>query len=119
MNEDIKVRWTARLRSGQDEQTKSVLRNLDDGKCCLGVLCEIAVEDGVIEAPYWAEHRDGYAYGSGDEADAVATLPRSVWEWAGLPDANPDAPRTGVTLAALNDKGFTFAQLADLIDCDF
>jgi len=52
MREDIKARWTARLRSGQDAQGTGYLKQeVASGRydyCCLGVLCEIAVEDGIV-----------------------------------------------------------------------
>lgn len=40
MDQAIKAKWIAALRSGQYEQGQSFLRN-GDKYCCLGVLCDI------------------------------------------------------------------------------
>jgi hypothetical protein len=144
MNPDIKKRWIAKLESGELAQgTKALCQPGDvlgtgkDAYCCLGVLCEIAVEDGIIER---REERieDGKVidvrYGSNDEflygGDQSALLPRSVMEWAGIDTPNPDfyAPLAGPLCACcqktddmhaavkLNDDDkFTFADIANAI----
>ena len=49
MKRDVAKKWVAKLRSGEYEQGKGYLN--DDGKmCCLGVLCEVAIEDGLALA---------------------------------------------------------------------
>jgi hypothetical protein len=40
MNEEIKQKWVAALRSGKYPQTQETLQ-AEDGFCCLGVLCEV------------------------------------------------------------------------------
>ena len=50
MNPEIRAMWTAALRSGGIPQTKSKLRGGEDARCCLGVLCDLAVAGGVIPA---------------------------------------------------------------------
>lgn len=129
MNQEIKARWVAALRSGEFEQGKDYL--CEDGKyCCLGVLSELAVRDGVI-AP--AEAID---VPSGGTIPGLAFdgerhhLPQSVAKWA---DINPEYddwegdvvydPDPYVlfgdrdqTVSELNDKGMTFPELADLIE---
>lgn len=58
MIKEVADRWAAELRSGNYAQTKGalhvVLSNVSrrpEGFCCLGVLCEIAVRDGIIDLP--------------------------------------------------------------------
>jgi hypothetical protein len=43
LNEELKAKWIAALRSGEYTQIKGVLRGANgEGHCCLGVLCEVA-----------------------------------------------------------------------------
>lgn len=116
MNADVKALWTARLRSGQDEQTKGALKD-NTGSCCLGVLSDIAVEQGVIPEPIRYSPDGDWHYGADED---TGHLPIEVQEWAGLP-ASPKVPLNGGPaeshLTDLNDGGsWTFPQLADLID---
>ena len=97
---------------------------------CLGVLCDIAVAEGVIPAPYLAEHgMDNGSYGyrnraeNGDDRPVeYGILPGEVMRWAELPNSNPEVPvRRGHNnmmsdLAELNDNGYNFNQIADIID---
>lgn len=127
MKADIKQRWIEALRSGKYKQGRSALRYPGpegDEFCCLGVLCELAVEDGITargEDSGYADDMSLFGYGNG--------LPsRAVQEWAGLDDSSPDvivregdAPRIehqhGSDLAQLNDdEGLTFEQIANVIE---
>jgi hypothetical protein len=118
MDPAIRARWTAALRSGETPQALQKLRDAD-ARCCLGVLCDLAVADGVIPPP--VEHdTDGWLY-----AGAGSVLPEEVARWAGLKDqTNPyfaDELEVGNAsdtkgLAELNDDGWSFAQIADAID---
>lgn len=51
--------------------------------------------------------------------------PVKVWQWAGLPNANPatsirvDDVNVNATLSYLNDNGKTFEEIADIIERDF
>lgn len=118
MDQGIKARWVEALRSGKYLQGKNDLRYRADHKksefCCLGVLCEIAVDDGVIFPPQrnaWG----AYVY---DEATKVPS--RAVKDWAGISEFNPavigpDGGRT--SLATLNDEaGLDFNAIADIIE---
>lgn len=134
MNEDIKAEWVAALRSGQYSQTCSYLSvvgqkeadYIPSGYCCLGVLCELAVQHGVIPPPH-TQTDDNLAtvrvYGEYDDK-ATALLPMAVVRWAGLADIDPPilyAPRDGSPrvrqAAALNDDlGMSFTEIADAIE---
>jgi hypothetical protein len=120
MNPEIKAQWVEALRSGEYEQTNGYLRT-DSGFCCLGVLCDLAVKAGKVEAT----RRDYGTYQYGAEKAALG-LPSEVFEWAGLPDGNPGVDYPGAqskkldgfaALADLNDVDeLNFRQIADLID---
>ena len=76
INYSVIERWAKRLEENKDPQDTGYLRT-DQGLCCLGVLCEIAVEDGIIEkeAPYAPDgvwRYDGH----------TTILPPKVAEWA-------------------------------------
>jgi hypothetical protein len=112
MNARIKDLWVAALRSGKYRQTKRVLAD-KDGYCCLGVLCEVAIQDGMnlrVDPNY---HRDDMTVKSYDGATTVP--PQKVWmDWAGMPEANPYVAYS--SLATLNDGGKSFKFIADIIE---
>lgn len=110
MNPELKARWTARLRSGDYLQGKGALRKRGEEQdffCCLGVLCEIAAEDGKVvrsEQPKFVGSH--YSY---DEEGGL--LPLELELWSGI---NPGARQE---LMDMNDrKGKTFPEIADWID---
>jgi hypothetical protein len=112
-----------------------------DWFCCLGVLCRLAVEAGVIQRSHngkyagyechlppavvdWAG-MSGYkgSYCTGVSLvtmnDSGATLPIEVREWAGISSAS-GLIRNGflskhVSLAGANDSGALFPEIADII----
>lgn len=127
MNPEVKAKWVAALRSGEYKQARGYLRvakTVDgaSGFCCLGVLCDLAVKEGVIEAPM---EEDGiYVFGPNKE---TKTLPGVVTDWAELEDESPEVMVDGeeVELARLNDTGldlmddlgrWSFEQIADTIE---
>ena len=139
MNRDIAQRWVDALRSGDYEQGKERLaRKGEDGKtkfCCLGVLCEIAVADGIVERKWYDGDEDTY-YQTVDASDdsSCTSLPLAVREWAGLkwqpgsvvdPQitsevyADEDGDDYPASFVDLNDSaGYAFAQIADVIERD-
>lgn len=122
MNPDIKERWIAALRSGEYEQGTATLRGTDGKYCCLGVLCELAVADGVVGRA--TRDTFGYFYRStADPADSQKSyLPLAVQQWAGLDSSSPRIPNVPhfmgePDLASLNDSGsFSFHAIADIIE---
>lgn len=83
MDSTVKEKWVARLRELPNEvQGRSLLRNSDDKMCCLGVLTEIAVEEGVI--PPGRLVNDRYHYGTW-----TGVLPPEVVRWSEVSDVNP------------------------------
>lgn len=94
------TQWVQRLESGLDRQTIGVLRRIvgnGESFCCLGVLCEVAVEHGLLERNSeeyiptkllldlvvdQVDDPDDAALGNDTE------LPLALAEWLGVP-ANP------------------------------
>jgi len=108
MNEQVKEKWLSALRSGDYKQTKSCLHK-GDGFCCLGVLCDLYGKEHNVE---WKLVDAGIYY---EFQDKKAILPLSVIEWAGVEDDNPEI--CGETpLSRLNDTGYTFNEIADIIE---
>ena len=112
MNEQVKEKWLSSLRSGDYQQTKSYLHK-EDGFCCLGVLCDIYGKEHNVE---WNFDEDGNYY---KFQDHPATLSLSVMEWAGVGSSNPYIGNVAETLSGLNDTGFTFNEIADIIEKHF
>lgn len=124
MKPEIKAKWVAALRSGQFNQGMGALRR-GDSYCCLGVLCHLAVEEGVIPGPIAGTfHPDPgmYVYGADAYEGKAAYLPHDVVVWAGLDSASPRfRSPTGELedLARLNDVGTPFSQIAATIEKHF
>lgn len=122
MNEEIKERWLARLRDGSRQQGEGRLEKIrGDGTsefCCLGVLCELAVEDGVITRTVTEDEDVPLVRYDGEEHYPSA----KVREWAGLEDARSSRvsgdvkTREAVDLARANDEGKDFADIARYIE---
>lgn len=128
MNPEIKALWLTELRSGKYEQVKSSLRNTDEegrvGYCCLGVLCELAEQAGVVtrtdpddigDSRYQGADRKGARF----NITSTTYLPDAVIEWSGLGTDDGDIPGTTESLASLNDHGSTFEEIADVIEEKF
>jgi hypothetical protein len=123
MNPRVKKIWTGALRSGERRQGRGTLiRRTDDGneECCLGVLCDLAVQEGVIKPPQFRSTVGAWGQ-IGFYGNRTATLPLAVQEWAGLDSADPfvrwepqslDRRR----LSAINDMDIEFDRIADIIE---
>lgn len=128
MNAEVKTRWVSALRSGGYTQTRGALQRVRGGEnrpvgfCCLGVLCDLAVQEGVI-TPLGTSTCGTTMYPHPGPDWQDATLPPSVRDWAGLTHPNPDVPvplegrpANKTSLATLNDAGYTFEDIADIIE---
>ena len=124
MNNEIKANWTAALRSGEFAQGRFYLSAKDpdiEGRqyCCLGVLCELAVREGIV-GKRETSHHGVMKYGENSDV----YLPQEVAEWAGLDSGDPivryqvtpDSDLADAHLSDLNDCGRLFPEIADLID---
>jgi hypothetical protein len=111
----VKKKWVEALRSGKYQQTSARLAS-PTGYCCLGVLCEVAIESGLdinVEENHGYKRYDNLS----------VTLPTSVSDWAFLksdPAPGDAKVRTKVGcedwLSTLNDRGVSFNEIADLIE---
>jgi len=127
MNKTVKTLWIEALRGKRFKQGRDYLRDKDT-YCCLGVLCELAVDAGVI-LRFGDSHTPGgeAEYGTLRDTSAVV-LPRAVALWAGLEASNPVVRIPGFSkdgtkhsyapwsLSDLNDHGRTFDEIATFIE---
>jgi hypothetical protein len=102
--------WVDALRSGEFKQITSTLQS-GSGYCCLGVLCVVAERHGVP----LAKNFFGELYG-----DNLGRQPL-VQDWVGLPQSSVNGlfSRAGdypYALTELNDRGKSFAEIADIIE---
>lgn len=120
--------WVAALRSGTYQQTCGMLRShyLTESFCCLGVAQDLLAKKNPTRY-YWAEEHKHYRFvdgATGDESSAV--LVPAASKLLGLEGTGPVyldglTDRLGYTpaLTELNDGGFTFSQIADVIEYVF
>lgn len=119
MNKTIAKKWIKALRSGAYEQGQDMLVTPTDQFCCLGVLCNLAVDAGVGK---WVK---GDVDSQGNEYGFVVTksdassyeLPEAVRTWAGMKSEDGRLPFIH-SLAYLNDGGATFEEIADIIEAN-
>lgn len=113
MLNEIQKSWVSALRSGKYAQGKGYLRSPENSFCCLGVLCELAAEAGVIDSPNLAER--SYTY-----QGLRCALPDKVTNWAGLRSSVLGEMKdlSCYDLMVLNDKGKTFAEISDFIESE-
>lgn len=94
MDAEIKAKWVAALRSGEYQQGDRQLRD-GDRYCCLGVLCEVA-DLGIT--PEGKLPLKGGSYRIFDEM--VGSRSKSMFLWV------------------MNDRGESFAEIADWIEAN-
>lgn len=127
MDPTVKTEWLAALRSGDYKQGRRAL-NKDGEFCCLGVLCDLAVKAGKTVAEKFDEDEADYTYYG--QYRSTSFLPQEVAGWAKIShrghlptpvDAPGRYPEDGQarTLAEANDRGMTFAEIADIIEEQF
>lgn len=126
MKPEVKKMWLEALRSSNYEQGKGTLRQIGrDGNpdrfCCLGVLCDIAVKEGLGVDVRVDEDAGLARYG-----ESQSVLPYDVRKWAGLETSNPGVTlidkfhayfdATEEAIALVNDAGASFEEIADMIE---
>lgn len=124
MNENAE-KWVKALDSDKYEQTRDKLHRTTGGMdtfCCLGVACEVAIENGV-DLPVVTDDSDlfGCVVYDGDRY----ALPPVVRDWLGLSDSigthfsTDELDEEEVdSLANLNDNGASFKEIAALINAE-
>lgn len=131
MNPVIKAMWLEDLRSGNFPQGTGLLHRAhsDNGSdhrfCCLGVLSERAVAEGVCEREPHREadnvntsFRGVKVYVDPDGYADHHYLTPAIRAWAGLDESDPYVVINGrrSRLSQHNDEGATFEQIADAIE---
>jgi hypothetical protein len=99
--EEVWILWADALETTDKKQGKGRLAPSEGERCCLGVLCDLAVEHGVIK----------------DYGPFLWLLPSEVATWADLA-GNPQIEIRGhyATASIWNDaEGATFADIAAAI----
>ena len=111
MNENARA-WVAALRSGEYEQGKGALHPTKNTYCCLGVACELYRQ---AKGGKWQPDGDGFTF-----QDNTKVLPPRVRVWLGLSFSTGSYPMGIVfeSLAAQNDGGSTFSEIADVIESE-
>lgn len=139
------TQWLAALRSGEYQQGVATLRH-EDTYCCLGVACDIATKNGMgrwistehqnsrfvddlmdprahsedarIETGILTEGLSGFLGMNETGSFEIRRVDEVDWE-DGEPEAAGENRPLDHWLTALNDDGFTFGQIADLIEYFF
>jgi len=110
MKKSIAKKWVKALRSGAYQQGTSQLVDENDNFCCLGVLCNLAVDEGIGE---WVRGSGGWVFKTeGDVDDQV--LPLEVRLWAGMSSTAGEIKDDCLT--ELNDTGKSFKEIASIIE---
>lgn len=132
MNRDRLKLWIDALRSGDYEQGQGAL-NKDNKFCCLGVLCEVAIKDGVkmeVRAYEYASPVDGGIHEAEMVYDGFTSFPPpAVRKWLEIDTSNvrvlapstyePDSVES-FSVVNLNDsQGRSFAFIADALEKTF
>lgn len=112
MNPEVKKKWIEALKSREYDQGVGGLC-VGDRFCCLGVLCDLHARE---TNKAW-DHQVGIERGAARYCGCRNYLPQEVMEWAGLKSENPVVGGNDrQALANLNDGGYSFSSIANLIE---
>jgi hypothetical protein len=128
MKQEFVKPWTDALRSGEYKQTKKVLKD-QDGFCCLGVLQDVILKQGLIKGEWKSiesvrkAERLVLDLGKDEKGRDVTEettyhLSVSVMNLTDIKTnvANFRREGTNECLASLNDRGVEFDIIADIIE---
>ena len=113
MLQEVKDKWLAALRSGEYEQGTQMLCSIENQFCCLGVITDLYIKEHEGEA--WEINSSTFKNFYGN---STYLIPK-VMDWTNLKEFNPSIVLESgerKTLSDLNDKGYTFSEIADLIE---
>lgn len=125
MKAEVKELWVNALLSGEYVQATGKLHSIEMGQtgfCCLGVLCDLAVQQRIIKPPKVSDTQYDTVMFYGHQ-EAHELLPYEVMEWAEIDSDNGTFEaiwadmtcKTVASLVDLNDGGKTFIELAEYI----
>jgi hypothetical protein len=142
MKKAIAEKWVAALRSKKYKQGRRALKvKTKSGTtrhCCLGVLCELYQKAVPANKKFVTNRRKSgkkdiralpagttiFCFGK-EPVNGEAVLPARVRRWAGMYDDHGTIRPPSVhdaypdSLAELNDDGFSFAHLLDIIETGY
>src|SRR6266566_6134430 len=110
MNEDVKTQFVNALMSGEYPQIKGRLHDEVGGVCANGLLCELAIQNGLNVQRVIG----GYAVDRGTWVQYSGCFgpPTAVMDWAGIDE------KWSQFLARLNDTGYTFQEIGEQLKHD-
>jgi hypothetical protein len=111
MNPVVKEKWITALKSGKYQQGRGQLRSFNDKFCCLGVLCDILVNE-YPDKFKWTSSTGRTSYYINDAYEPFI-LSSDVTSFLNI-YFNPRIK--GISLSDYNDDlNFNFDEIADLI----
>jgi hypothetical protein len=115
---DFKAAWVAALRSGEYPQTRGRLRDRQ-GYCCIGVACDVALKMGMLnKLSRWHEIDNEIQEFNNGFISGVGMPPPDVSDAFFVNDGYNFVSSRG-TLDAMNDRGASFEEIADIIEREF
>lgn len=116
-------KWLKALRSGEYDQGKDYLK-VDNCFCCLGVLCDITGKgQWDKEDAYATEKSLGIYYLPKDLAkefdmpeEGLHIPKKYIANKSKIPKVDAFRKKTSFSLSTLNDLGYTFEEIADMIE---
>ena len=111
MNKAVKDKWVAALRSGDYRKGRYQSRSIEDRYDAGGVLCDLAVREGIIEAPQkYGRGREGALFFGYTYGGLAVGIPPEVEDWAGI------EYREVWRIAFKGDCGMSFKEIADYVE---
>lgn len=113
--------WFKKLEETELKQGKGALCTRNNEYCCLGIACEVAIENGLLIEKWMDEkYSDNvHLYGKRNEDISSAYLPSIVSDWLGMktiegaPVNEPmSLSKVDDSCAIMNDEGLSFKEIA-------
>jgi len=109
--------WVTILREAALPQVTGRL-TCTNGNCCLGVLMEMAVAQGIIPEGEKGDYPDSPIYYEDEGKKVMGGLSTVVQKWSGMDSSSPQA--LGVDLITMNDtRRQKFPEIADAIEKEY
>lgn len=116
MDQQVKSKWIEALRSGKYQQGTGRLRR-DDHFCCLGVLCDIVSPEKWNDDEHnWHNMLPSPEVMEGSGFNKYSYSPRIPVPDDYIVRCGEDLNQNTIALSNLNDHGYTFNEIADLIE---